>query len=75
MEVFKTLADDKSISIYDPGGLPILLLPKAQITMQGIQYPGHPHLHSTLDQTYQLCLTLLNTFFFASLKHIEKHHC
>ena len=36
MEVFKTQADDKSIPIYDPGGLPILLIPKAQITLQGI---------------------------------------
>ena len=39
MEVFKTQADYKSISIYDPCGLPILLIPKAQITMQGIQVP------------------------------------
>ena len=39
MKVFKTQADDKSTSIYDPGGLRILLIPKAQITMQGIQVP------------------------------------
>ena len=39
MEVFKTQADDKSISIYDSGGLPFLLIPKAQITMQGTQMP------------------------------------
>ena len=39
LQVFKTQADDKSISIYDSGGLPILLIPKAQITMQGIQVP------------------------------------
>ena len=39
MKVFKTQADDKSISIYDHGGQPILLIPKAQITMQGIQVP------------------------------------
>ena len=39
--------------------------------------PSHPHLHSTLDQTYQLYLTtsLLDTYFFASLMHMEKHHC
>ena len=40
LEVLKTQADDKSISIYDPGGLLILLIPKAQITMQGIQAPS-----------------------------------
>ena len=39
MEMFKTEADDKSISNYDPSGRPILLIPKAQITMQGIQVP------------------------------------
>ena len=39
MKVLKTQADDKSISIYDPGGLPILLIPKTQITIQGIQVP------------------------------------
>ena len=60
MEVFKMQADDKSISIYDPGGLPILLIPKAQITMQGIQvpciststfYPG-PKLSELLDHIF-----------------------
>ena len=48
MEVFKTQADNKSISIYDPGRLPFLHI-KAQITMQETQalcsptstfYPG-----------------------------------
>ena len=39
MEVFKTQADDKSISIYDHCGLPILLTPKAIITMQRKQVP------------------------------------
>ena len=39
IDVFSTHADDKSISIYDPSGLPFLLIPKAQITMQGIQVP------------------------------------
>ena len=39
MEVFKTQADDKSISIYDNGRLPLLLISKAQITMQGMQVP------------------------------------
>ena len=38
MEVFKTQADDKSISIYDPGGLLFWLIPKVEITIQG--YPG-----------------------------------
>ena len=68
MEVFKLQADDKSISIYDPGGLPILLIQKAQITMQGIQvpcismstfYPG-PKLSELLDHIFAgylfLCL-------------------
>ena len=35
MEVLKTQDYDKSISIYNPGGLPFLLIPKAQITIQG----------------------------------------
>ena len=60
MEVFKTQDDDKSISIYDPVRLPILLIPKAQITMQGIQvpwssistfYPGSK-LSELLDHTF-----------------------
>ena len=37
MKVFKTQADDKSISIYYHGGLAFLLTPNAQITMQGAQ--------------------------------------
>ena len=36
MEVFKTQPDDKSIPIYDPGGLPFLLILKTKITMQGV---------------------------------------
>ena len=78
MEVFKTQADDKSISIHDPGGLPFSLIPKVQITMQGkYKYNAHPHQYSTLDQSYQNYLTtsLLDTYFFASLMHMEKHHC
>ena len=46
MEMFKTEADDKSISNYDPSGRPILLIPKAQITMQGIQVPLHIQIYS-----------------------------
>ena len=57
MEVLKTQADDRSIPIHDPGGLPLLLIPKAKITLQGIQVPTHPHLLSTLDQSYQHYLT------------------
>ena len=37
MKVFKTQADNKSISICDPGGLPFLPIPKAQITVQETQ--------------------------------------
>ena len=68
MEVFKTQVDDKSISTYDPGGLPFLLIPKAQITMQGTQvfcsctstfYPGSK-LSEQLDHIFAgyvfLCL-------------------
>ena len=39
MKVFKTQGHGKSIPIYDPGRPPFLLIPKAQITMQGIQVP------------------------------------
>ena len=60
MEVFKTQADDKSISIYNPGELPFLPIPKAQITMQGTQvlcsststfYPGS-NLSELLDPIF-----------------------
>ena len=49
MEELKTQADDKSISIYHPGGLQILLISQAQITCKEYQFPAHPHLHSTVD--------------------------
>ena len=76
MEALRTQAD-KSISIYDPGGLPIILIPKAQSPCKEYKCPVYPHLHSTIDQSYQNNLTasLLVTYFFASLMHMERHHC
>ena len=66
MEVFKSQANDKSISIYDPGGLTFLLISKAKITMLGIQlpcsssstfYPGSK-LSDLLDHMFAVYLVL-----------------
>ena len=67
MELFKTHDDDKSISVHDTGELPFCPYPRYKSPCKEYKCPAHPHLHSTLDQSYQNHLTtsLLDTYFFA----------
>ena len=71
---WKTYDDDKSISFMTLVDHLFCPYPRSKLPYKNYKCPAHPHLHSTLDQSYHIYLTtsFQDIYSCAKLMHMEK---